>query len=260
MPVKVSLETFDRPALEYLVPFEKVVQIMSEHGFELVESKLFSELYSSQSKFVLTADQQTFSFLNRSFVFKHTGKKAKKEEEVKIEKDEENVDGKPLDVDDKKIEVETEPEKKEEEKEEEKDEKAEETETEKPKKKRLRKAGGEPEPEPILFFGADESKGEYRAFSNMSNHPIEMDGQKYHTVEHYFQAMKAKEFGDEDSYNRIVKAKTPKAAKAIGQKVKDYVEEKWVAVRDDIMEKAVHAKFIQHPELRKQLLETGFIS
>jgi ribA/ribD-fused uncharacterized protein len=260
MPIRVFLESFDKPAVEYLVPFAKVTQIMSEYGFELVESKLFSEIYSNQSKTVLTADQQTFSFLNRTFVFKYTGKKAKQEEEVKVEKDEENVEGKPLDLE------ETDEEKKTEQNEVKKDDEKKVVETEKEgekkdeepkKKKRLKKAGGEPEPEPILFFGADESKGEYRAFSNMSNHPIEMDGQKYHTVEHYFQAMKAKEFGDDDSYNRIVKAKTPKAAKAIGQKVKDYVEEKWVALRDDIMEKAVHAKFIQHPELRKQLLETG---
>jgi ribA/ribD-fused uncharacterized protein len=255
MPVKVTLETFDKPAVEYLVPFAKVTQIMSEYGFELVESKLFSEVYSSQSRIVLTADQQTFSFLNRTFVFKYTGKKAKQEEEVKVEKDEENVDGKPLDTE-APIEDEN-PEPKEEGENKVEGHETEKKDEEPKKKKRLKKAGGEPEPEPILFFGADESKGEYRAFSNMSNHPIEMDGQKYHTVEHYFQAMKAKEFGDDDSYNRIVKAKTPKAAKAIGQKVKDYVEEKWVSVRDDIMEKAVHAKFIQHPELRKQLLETG---
>jgi ribA/ribD-fused uncharacterized protein len=39
--------------------------------------------------------------------------------------------------------------------------------------------------------------------------------------------------------------------------VKDLVPEKWDAEKDMIMEKAVRAKFVQHPELRKQLLETG---
>ena len=35
------------------------------------------------------------------------------------------------------------------------------------------------------------------------------------------------------------------------------IDETWEGLRDSIMEKAVRAKFVQHPELRKQLLETG---
>ena len=123
-----------------------------------------------------------------------------------------------------------------------------------PKRRKLRK---EPEPEPVLFHGADESKGEYRNFSNSSQHPIDMDGEKFNTVEHYFQAMKAKEFKDDEIYNKIIKAKTPKAAKALGKKVKNFVTEIWDAKRDEVMEKAMRAKFVQHPELRKELMATG---
>jgi ribA/ribD-fused uncharacterized protein len=53
------------------------------------------------------------------------------------------------------------------------------------------------------------------------------------------------------------KAKTPKAAKALGKKVKNFIKEVWDAKRDDIMRLAVRTKFVQHPELRKQLQETG---
>ena len=91
----------------------------------------------------------------------------------------------------------------------------------------------------------------------MSEHPIEVDGEKFPTVEHYVQAMKAKEFKDDEIYNKIIKAKTPKAVKAMGQKVKNFIKEVWDEKRDKIVRIGVKAKFTQHPELRKQLQETG---
>jgi hypothetical protein len=223
MPVKVSLESFDKPAVEYLVPFEKVVDIMKEYGFDLVESKMFSEIYSAQTKLTLTKEQQTFSFLNRSFVFKRNTAVKEPEPIKEPEPEQESV---------KVVETPA-------------------------KKTRKLKKEKEPEPEPVLFFGSDESKGEHRSLSNMSEHPIEVDGVKFPTVEHYFQAMKAKLFADEEMYEKILKAKTPKAAKALGKKVQNLIPEKWDAEKDMIMEKGLRAKFVQHPELRKQLLETG---
>lgn len=219
MPVNVMLETFFSPITEWLTPWKKVVEIMSEEGWEILESKLFSELYAEQTGITLSQDQQTFSFLNRAFIFKK-GKKRETKEETKVEE--------PVE------------EKKEEE--------------EKPKKRKLRKEVVEEEP--VLFDGADASKGIYRNFSNDSEHPVEIDGQKYNTVEHYFQAMKAKEFGDDEVYKKIISSKTSKAAKAAGKKVKNFVTEVWDAKREAVMEKGVKAKFVQHPELRKELLET----
>ena len=128
---------------------------------------------------------------------------------------------------------------------------------EKPKKRKLRKPSENSGPPPVLFHGADESKGEFRNFSNMSQHPIEVDGISYPSVEHYFQAMKAKEFKDDEMVDKVIKAKTGKAVKAMGKKIKNFVKEVWDAKRDEIMRTGVRSKFIQHPELRKQLLETG---
>jgi ribA/ribD-fused uncharacterized protein len=109
-----------------------------------------------------------------------------------------------------------------------------------------------------LFHGADASKGEYRNFSNMSEHKIEIEGVEYQTVEHYFQAAKAKEFEkDDELYEKILKAKTPKAVKALGKHVKNFDKETWDSKKDDIMKQGIRTKFVQHPELRKQLLETG---
>ena len=237
MPVTVHLESFDMAFTEWLVPWEKVTEIMKEYDFELIESKNFSEIYSEQSKITLTSQEQIFSFLSRSFVFKRIKKMEEKKEpeEVNVKVEEEPVKNDDVVKDEKEIKIEE----------------------VKPKKTRKLKKEKEPEEEPVLFFGADESKGEHRALSNMAEYPIEIDGVKFPTVEHYFQAMKAKTFADEEMYEKILKAKTAKAAKALGKKVKDLVPEKWDAEKDMIMEKAVRAKFVQHPELRKQLLETG---
>jgi len=244
MPVKVMLESFEKPAIEYLVPFGKVTEIMSEYGYELVDTKLFSEWYTQQTSRTLTQEQQTFSFLNRSFVFRRMTRSEKKElAEEKEQEPEQKEEEKKNEASEEELK-----------KSEDTEKKVEVTETEKPKRRKLRK---EPEPEPILFHGSDESKGEYRNFSNGSQHPIDMDGEKFATVEHYFQAMKAKEFKDDEVYNKILKAKTPKAAKALGKKVKNFVTEVWDSKRDEIMEKAMRAKFVQHPELRKELQATG---
>jgi ribA/ribD-fused uncharacterized protein len=224
MPVNVLLESFEAPQIEYLVPFEKIIEIMNEFGFDLIESKTFGELYAEQKRITLTDDQKTFSFLNRAFIFRRR-EEAEEEEE---------------------------PEEEEEEPEEE-----EEDEGGKRKTKKLKKTEEKKEEEPILFFGADESKGEHRHFSNMSNHPVKIDDVEYKTVEHYFQAMKAREFEDTEIYNKILKTKTAKAVKAVGHKVANFKEAVWESKRDDIMEKGVRTKFVQHPSLRKQLVETG---
>lgn len=221
MPIKVFLESFDKPEIEYLVPFNKVTEILEGHGYELVESKMFSEIYGQQTALTLTPEQQTFSFLNRTFVFRKMTRSEKQEVEIPA------------------ITVET-------------------VEEEKPKKRKLRKVlEGGSEPEPVLFFGGDPSHGPNYNLSNMSEHPIDIDGGKYATVEHYVQAMKAKEFGDDEVFNKIVKSKTAKAAKAAGNHIKGIVTEVWDSKKDEIMEKATRAKFVQHPELRRQLQETG---
>ena len=216
MPVKVFLESFDRPAIEYLVPFEKVTAILGEHGYELVESKLFGELYANQTNITLTLEQQTFSFLNRTFVFKRSNKKAPEPEPVV-----EPVAEAPIEV----------------------------------KKRKLRKV--EEGPPPVLFHGADESKGEYRNFSNMSAHKIMVDSKEYQTVEHFYQAKKAEKFGDTESLEKIMKAKSAKAVKALGKKVKDFKQDEWDSAKYEIMKQGVSAKFAQYPEIRKQLSDTG---
>ena len=245
MPVKVFLESFEKPAIEYLVPFEKITLILEEYGWDLVDTKLFSELYASQTGITLTQEQQTFSFLNRTFVFKRRSKNKSKENGSDTENDSQGPS-----IEKSELSSEEKPETKPE------DRKSD-SEPSKPVKRKLRKSTEDNGPPPVLFHGADESKGEYRNFSNMSEHRIAVDGSEFPTVEHYFQAMKAKEFKDDEIYEKIIKAKSAKAAKALGKKVKGFEKEIWDAKRDDIMRLGIRTKFVQHPELRKQLQETG---
>jgi ribA/ribD-fused uncharacterized protein len=246
MKVNVLLESFEKPQTEFLVPFEKTVEIMNEFGFDLVESKTFRELYDEQKRISLTEDQKTFSFLNRAFVFRRREEEVEEEEEPEEEEEEEEE---PEEEDADEVE---EPEEEEEEEEGGKRK----TKNKEVKTKKLKKVEEVVE-EPILFFGSDESKGDYRHFSNMSEHRITIDDVEYKTVEHYFQAMKAREFEDTEMYQKILKIKTPKAAKAIGQKISNFKPEVWDKRKDELMEKGVRTKFVQHPTLRKQLLETG---
>jgi ribA/ribD-fused uncharacterized protein len=249
MPVKVMLESFEKPAVEYLVPFGRVTEILAEYGYELVDTKLFSEIYTQQTARTLTQEQQMFSFLNRTFVFRRMTRAEKKEtQEEREQEPEKREDEKKNEAPEEELKKSDDSEKKTEEPEKKEDEA-------KPKRRKLRK-DPEPEQEVVLFHGDDESQGQYKNFSNGSQHPIDMDGEKFPTVEHYFQAMKAKEFKDDEIYNKILKAKTPKAAKALGKKVKNFVIEVWESKRDELMEKAIRAKFVQHPEIRKELMAT----
>lgn len=57
----------DVPMDEYVVYFDKFVELMKQRGYELVETKMFNELDTNSR---LTKVEKGVSYLNRSFVFK----------------------------------------------------------------------------------------------------------------------------------------------------------------------------------------------
>ena len=260
MPVEVLLESFEKPATEYLVPFDKITAIFDELGFELVSSKLFSSFVSGNLDITrLTPEERTFSSLNRTFAFRKRTEEeqtAHRREQKKIEANtpefgpntppfyaEQQVENIPELSLDEEMPVEEEA-------------KQEEPVEEEPKKRKLRKQK-EAEPEPILFSSSEEAANEYRDFSNASPHAVTIDGTQYPTVEHYYQAMKATEFGDADMLKKIIKTKTAKAVKSAGKKVQNFNQEVWDAKKEEFMRKGVRAKFVQHPAIQTKLLETG---
>ena len=96
-----------------------------------------------------------------------------------------------------------------------------------------------------------EFQGKYRFLSNFYPSVIVIDGWRYMTVEHAFQASKT---NDLDEKAKIRDADTPGKAKKLGQKVT--LRDEWETVKITAMRDLLRKKFIEDP-LRSQLIETG---
>ncbi|HEY4283692.1 MAG TPA: NADAR family protein [Chthoniobacterales bacterium] len=103
----------------------------------------------------------------------------------------------------------------------------------------------------IRFYRLNEPYGE---FSNFSPHPFELNGRVWPTSEHYFQAQK---FAETDHEEAVRQAKSPMIAARMGRSRERPLRADWESVKDNIMREALDAKFMQHPNLRSLLLDTG---
>lgn len=93
--------------------------------------------------------------------------------------------------------------------------------------------------------------GDYRFLSNFYPSPMEIDGKKYDTVEHFYQASKA----DNDQDHEYVRTSpSPGIAKHRGRRIP--VREDWNKVRVQVMLEGLIAKFEQNEELNQRLIET----
>jgi N-glycosidase YbiA len=105
----------------------------------------------------------------------------------------------------------------------------------------------------IYFYKVDRP---YGYFSNFSPHAIDLDGQHWPTVEHYYQAQKF--LGSEFEYliAKIRSAPTPELAAEIGRKYSHLPSTDWPQRKLAVMEKALRQKFTAHLELRQFLSDT----
>ena len=103
--------------------------------------------------------------------------------------------------------------------------------------------------EPIKFYSVNDEYGE---FSNFAAFPINIDNRRWPTSEHYFQAQK---FKAKSHQEEIRKAKSPMIAARMGRDRKRKLRRDWESAKGNVMR--VMAKFTQHPELKRLLLETG---
>jgi len=103
----------------------------------------------------------------------------------------------------------------------------------------------------VCFYSQSET---HREFSNFAPFAIDLDRAHWASVEHYYQAQK---FSDPDIRKAIRRAEKPAIAKNLAEKHKAAIRPDWDSVKDEVMYRAVSAKFAQHAELRKLLLATG---
>ncbi len=103
----------------------------------------------------------------------------------------------------------------------------------------------------ILFYHSDQPHG---ALSNFSDHAIFLEQKIWPTTEHYYQAQK---FAGTDREEAIRRSPSPMVAK---QKAANWTDERvpdWTSLKVGVMQRALKAKFTQHPDLREILVQTG---
>jgi ribA/ribD-fused uncharacterized protein len=94
----------------------------------------------------------------------------------------------------------------------------------------------------------------YKEFSNFYKSKFLLDGKEWPTVEHYFQAQK---FQSNPEYQETIRsAKEPVKAKSLGGSREYPIRNDWDSYRNDVMKKALDAKFNQNQELKEKLLAT----
>src|ERR671914_131459 len=109
--------------------------------------------------------------------------------------------------------------------------------------------GGRPE---YLFFWGHTARGTVISKECLSQwYParFEVDGCVFPTAEHYMMYHKARLFGDEDTAERLLDTPTPRDAKALGRRVKQFDEAMWNEHRFAIVVNGNLAKFSQTPSL-----------
>ena len=92
--------------------------------------------------------------------------------------------------------------------------------------------------------------GEFEFLSNFSYSPITVDGKKYITVEHAFQAIKTH---DPVEKQQIADCATAGRAKRLGRVIT--LRDDWEEIKEETMEELLILKF-NNPELKKKLMGT----
>jgi N-glycosidase YbiA len=104
----------------------------------------------------------------------------------------------------------------------------------------------------ILFYRIEDEP--YGCFSNLSPHGVQLAGDWWPTVEHYFQAQK---FVGTRYEEMIRCTEDPYFVADVGKWQQLPLRPDWEQVKDDVMYRAVLCKFETHADIRQILLSTG---
>jgi len=86
--------------------------------------------------------------------------------------------------------------------------------------------------------------------------PFIVYGSLYNCAEQFMMASKARFFKDYNTLELIMDEKDPKEQKALGRRVKNFVESEWNAVARAIVYRGNIAKFAQNPVIGEKLVAT----
>src|SRR5882724_425916 len=106
----------------------------------------------------------------------------------------------------------------------------------------------------IVTINFYETNKPYGCFSNFSRHSVEIEGQRWLTAEHFFQAAK---FTHQDDVDAVRNAKTPFSAAQLGRERGRSFRSDWAEIRDNVMLVVLRAKFTQHATLAEVLASTN---
>ncbi len=117
-----------------------------------------------------------------------------------------------------------------------------------------------PIPKFLFFWGHQPQKNGKigpSCFSQWWLSSFKDENHEYCCTEQYMMAEKARLFGDTEIEDQILMSDSPGKIKALGRKVKNFDEEKWLKNRYAIVRQANLLKFSQNADLKEFLLSTG---
>ncbi|GBO88653.1 NADAR family protein [Marinobacter salsuginis] len=94
-------------------------------------------------------------------------------------------------------------------------------------------------------------------FSNWHPSPFRYKGNSFSHVEQFMMFGKAQLFGDRSVAEEILNTRDPRKCKALGREVRGFVEKTWDQECEKIVGIGCREKFLQNPDLLRELLATG---
>jgi len=112
----------------------------------------------------------------------------------------------------------------------------------------------------LFFWGHHPRKdGEvnHSCFSQWYDSKFTVDDAQFKTAEHWMMAEKANLFSDLGIIDEILNSKTPKDAKALGRKIKNFDNKLWNDNKYEIVKQGNLHKFVEYEDLKEFLIGTG---
>ena len=89
---------------------------------------------------------------------------------------------------------------------------------------------------------------------------ITFKNQQYTSSEQAYQHSKALMFGDDRAASAILRSSDPAQQKFIARNIRAFNNRTWNTSKVALMKDILHCKFVQHPDIAKQLCSTGDLS